>query len=79
MVEQPPRMEGRQMFMILAPNAKVAQRARDLARQHLASASASKKQTQSKESSPRPVVVKAGEEIPAERQQVAAPVSSGSE
>jgi translation initiation factor IF-3 len=32
-VEQPPRMEGRQMFMILAPNAKVAQRIRDLARQ----------------------------------------------
>jgi translation initiation factor IF-3 len=32
-VEQPPRMEGRQMFMILAPNPKVAQRARDLARQ----------------------------------------------
>ena len=31
-VEQVPRMEGRQMFMILAPNAKVAQRARDLAR-----------------------------------------------
>ncbi|SES91694.1 translation initiation factor IF-3 [Stigmatella erecta] len=32
-VEQAPRMEGRQMFMILAPNPKVAQRARDLARQ----------------------------------------------
>jgi translation initiation factor IF-3 len=32
-IEQPPRMEGRQMFMILAPNAKVAQRARELARQ----------------------------------------------
>jgi translation initiation factor IF-3 len=31
-VEQMPRMEGRQMFMILAPNPKVAQRARDLAR-----------------------------------------------
>ncbi len=37
-VEQTPRMEGRQMFMILAPNAKVAQRARDAARAaHLAS------------------------------------------
>lgn len=33
-VESPPRMEGRQMFMILAPTPKVAQRARDLARQH---------------------------------------------
>jgi len=32
-VEQPPRMEGRQMFMILAPNPKVAARARELARQ----------------------------------------------
>jgi translation initiation factor IF-3 len=35
-VEQAPRMEGRQMFMILAPNPKVAQRARDLARQQAA-------------------------------------------
>ncbi|MBN1207504.1 MAG: translation initiation factor IF-3 [Myxococcaceae bacterium] len=33
MVEQAPRMEGRQMFMILAPNPKVAQRAREQARQ----------------------------------------------
>src|SRR5258708_13415682 len=32
-IEQAPRMEGRAMFMILAPNPKVAQRARDLARQ----------------------------------------------
>ncbi|MBU8897118.1 translation initiation factor IF-3 [Corallococcus sp. M34] len=32
-VEQMPRMEGRQMFMILAPSPKVAQRARELARQ----------------------------------------------
>jgi translation initiation factor IF-3 len=31
-IEQAPRMEGRAMFMILAPNPKVAQRARDLAR-----------------------------------------------
>jgi translation initiation factor IF-3 len=35
-VEQTPRMEGRQMFMILAPNPKVAQRARELARQQAA-------------------------------------------
>ncbi|ADO71912.1 Translation initiation factor IF-3 [Stigmatella aurantiaca DW4/3-1] len=45
-VEQAPRMEGRQMFMILAPNPKVAQRARDLARQQAqakAEAQASKK------------------------------------
>jgi translation initiation factor IF-3 len=32
-VEQPPRMEGRLMFMILAPTAKVAQKAREQARQ----------------------------------------------
>jgi translation initiation factor IF-3 len=29
-VESPPRMEGRQMYMIIAPNPKTAQRARDL-------------------------------------------------
>ena len=43
-VEQVPRMEGRQMFMILAPNPKVAQRARDLARQRAAQQEAEKKQ-----------------------------------
>jgi translation initiation factor IF-3 len=32
-VEQTPRMEGRLMFMILAPTPKVAQKARELARQ----------------------------------------------
>ncbi|MBK7858720.1 MAG: translation initiation factor IF-3 [Archangiaceae bacterium] len=32
-IETPPRMEGRQMFMIIAPNSKVAQRARDAHRQ----------------------------------------------
>jgi translation initiation factor IF-3 len=32
-VEQPPRMEGRLMFMILAPTPKVAQKARELVRQ----------------------------------------------
>ncbi|WP_244219738.1 translation initiation factor IF-3 [Corallococcus interemptor] len=37
-VEQHPRMEGRQMFMILAPNPKVAQRARELARQQVEAA-----------------------------------------
>jgi translation initiation factor IF-3 len=40
-VEQPPRMEGRQMFMILSPSPKVAQRARELARQQAAAAAAS--------------------------------------
>ncbi|MBI3182249.1 MAG: translation initiation factor IF-3 [Myxococcales bacterium] len=33
-VEQSARMEGRQMYMILAPHPRVAQRARELARQH---------------------------------------------
>jgi translation initiation factor IF-3 len=42
-VEQVPRMEGRQMFMILAPNPKVAQRARDLARQRAAQLEAERK------------------------------------
>jgi len=32
-IETPPRMEGRQMFMIIAPNSKTAQRARDAHRQ----------------------------------------------
>ncbi|TSC27808.1 translation initiation factor IF-3 [Corallococcus sp. Z5C101001] len=36
--EQLPRMEGRQMFMILAPTAKVAQKAREQARQAAAAA-----------------------------------------
>jgi translation initiation factor IF-3 len=43
-VEQMPRMEGRQMFMIIAPNPKVAQRARDLARQQAAAAEAAAKE-----------------------------------
>ena len=42
-VEQVPRMEGRQMFMILAPNPKVAQRARELARQRAAQQESEKK------------------------------------
>jgi len=35
-IEQAARMEGRQMFMIIAPNPKVAQRARDAQRQAVA-------------------------------------------
>ncbi|HYO66496.1 MAG TPA: translation initiation factor IF-3, partial [Archangium sp.] len=37
-VEMPPRMEGRLMFMILAPTPKVAQKARELVRQAAANA-----------------------------------------
>ena len=43
-VEQPPRLEGRQMSMILAPNPKVAARARELARQHMAALASKKHQ-----------------------------------
>ncbi len=35
-VEQTPRLEGKQMFMIIAPNSKVAQKARDVHKQQLA-------------------------------------------
>jgi translation initiation factor IF-3 len=58
-VEQMPRMEGRQMFMILAPNPKVAQRARDQARQQAeaaakAEAAAGKKQEGAKPAGGKP-------------------------
>jgi translation initiation factor IF-3 len=43
-VEMPPRMEGRQMFMILAPNPKVAQKARDLQRQQVAALERAKRE-----------------------------------
>jgi translation initiation factor IF-3 len=45
-IEQPPRMEGRQMFMILAPNPKVAQRARVLARQQAIAREQAEKQAE---------------------------------
>jgi len=82
-IEQAPRMEGRQMFMILAPNAKVAQRARELARQHLASVAAAKKHhgtpppAASHKSNAKPVQppTKAAEAIPAEKPQTVPPPS----
>jgi translation initiation factor IF-3 len=43
-VEQTPRLEGKQMFMILAPNAKVAQRARDAQKLALAAAEKEKEE-----------------------------------
>jgi len=43
-VEMPPRMEGRQMFMILAPNPKVAQKARDAQRQQVAALERAKRE-----------------------------------
>jgi translation initiation factor IF-3 len=52
-VESTPRMEGRQMFMILSPNAKVAQKARDAHRLALQEAEKQKaaKQKDEKEES----------------------------
>jgi translation initiation factor IF-3 len=86
-VEQPPRMEGRQMFMILAPNAKVAQRARELARQQLATMAAAKKQHPSHHPpAAKPAAAKSAqpsgkpaEAMPSEKQQSASPIPSGTE
>ncbi len=55
-VEQAPRMEGRQMFMILAPNPKVAARARELARQK-AEAAVKKAEGKPADGRPNEVVV----------------------
>ncbi len=48
-VESTPRMEGRQMFMILSPNAKVAQKARDAHRLALQEAEKAKAARAAKE------------------------------
>jgi translation initiation factor IF-3 len=71
-VEQMPRMEGRQMFMILSPNPKVAQRARDLARQQ-AEAAAKKEAAEAKAAGkPAPSEGKPeGEQAPAAGQSAA--------
>lgn len=54
-VEQTVRMEGKQMFMILGPNNKVAQRARDAHRNALLQAEKEKGERKGpSESSPRP-------------------------
>jgi len=76
-VEMAPRMEGRQMFMILAPSAKVAQRARELARQQ---AEASKKDHEKSEKSaaPAPAGHSKPEGNPAVTQAPASPPASGS-
>lgn len=85
-VEQPPRMEGRQMFMILAPNAKVAQRAREMARQQLAMAAAKKQHPPQHPPAAKPAAAKAAqpsakpaEAMPAEKEQSASPIPSGTE
>ncbi|WP_071902857.1 translation initiation factor IF-3 [Cystobacter ferrugineus] len=62
-VEQAPRMEGRLMFMILAPNPKVAQRARELARQAAAGPSPKKPTGDAKPAAPSaPSAPSAGEQ-----------------
>jgi translation initiation factor IF-3 len=58
-VEQPPRMEGRSLFMIIGPNPKVAQRARELQRQALANLEREKNERKAEKaasspSAPRP-------------------------
>lgn len=53
-VEQSPRMEGKQMFMIIAPNAKVAQKARDAQRLALAAAEKEKAERKKEEGSEPP-------------------------
>lgn len=84
-VEQPPRMEGRQMFMILAPNAKVAQRAREVARQQLAAMAAAKKHPQhapaAKPAATKPAQSpgKSADSMPAEKQHGASATPSGTE
>ncbi len=81
MVEMAPRMEGRQMFMILAPNARVAQRARDLARMQ---AEASKKdhekshEKSEKTAAPESPGDSKPEGNPADPQPSASPTASGS-
>lgn len=80
-VEQQPRMEGRQMFMILAPNAKVAQRARELARQQLAMAAAKKQHPPAEKptaTKPAQSPSKSADALPAEKQS-ASSIPSGTE
>lgn len=51
-VEQPPRLEGKQMFMIIGPNNKVAQRARDAHRNALMAAEKEKAERKASDASP---------------------------
>ena len=52
-VEQTPRLEGKQMFMILGPNSKVAQRARDQHRTALMAAEKEKAERKPGDKGPR--------------------------
>jgi translation initiation factor IF-3 len=66
-VEQTPRLEGKQMFMILGPNNKVAQRARDAHRNALLQAEREKAERKAapNESGPRPPTASPGAPAPA--------------
>jgi len=72
-VEQAPRMEGRLMFMILAPTPKIAQRAREMAKQAAATAKrtatpekpAAAKAPESSEAAPQEAPKEAPQEEPA--------------
>jgi translation initiation factor IF-3 len=68
-VEQTPRLEGKQMFMILGPNNKVAQRARDAHRNALLQAEREKAERKAtdhpNESGPRPPNASPGSAAPA--------------
>lgn len=68
-VEQTPRLEGKQMFMILGPNNKVAQRARDAHRNALLQAEREKAERRAEEggpegSGPRPPAASPGAPAP---------------
>ena len=76
-VEQMPRMEGRQMFMIIAPNPKVAARAREMARQQAAAAEKAERAESGKK--PEGATAAGGgkpEEQPAAQPPAAAPAAS---
>lgn len=67
-VEQTPRLEGKQMFMILGPNSKVAQRARDAHRNALMQAEKEKLERKGDaggEPNPRPSASQAAAAAPA--------------
>ncbi len=64
-VEQTPRLEGKQMFMILGPNNKVAQRARDAHRNALMAAEKEKLERKGVEGGPDEKPAESAEGAPA--------------
>ena len=79
-VEQPPRMEGRLMFMILAPTPKVAQKARELVRQAAVAAKRTPPPAEKAAAEKAAIDKAAGEKIAAEKaasKQAAAAAAGG--